>query len=221
MNIAELRNVSKVYKLDEVLLKAVDGVSLKVKKGEFISIMGPSGCGKSTMLHLIGALDRPTKGFVLIEGKDTAQMNDEEIAYTRGTKIGFVFQTFNLLPRITALENVMMPRLIAGLEDARGKAEEMLDKVGLSHRKSNTPSQLSGGERQRVAIARALINEPSLILADEPTGNLDSRSGEEILGIFSRLHKEGNTFVIVTHDAKIASKAERTILMKDGRITRG
>lgn len=218
MNVAELRSVSKIY---ERGIKALDNVTLRIKKGEFVSIMGPSGCGKSTLLHLVGTLDRSTKGVVTILGKNTESMDDNGLARIRGKEIGFVFQTFNLLPRISALENVMMPRVIADLEDAREKAEEMLHKVGLSHRKSNMPSQLSGGERQRVAIARALVNEPEIILADEPTGNLDSRSGEEILGIFDKLHEEGNTLMIVTHDARIASKAERKILMKDGRIVKG
>lgn len=218
MNVAEFRSVSKIY---ERGIKALDNVTLRIKKGEFVSVMGPSGCGKSTLLHLAGTLDRPTKGVVTILGKNTESMDDNELARIRGKEIGFVFQTFNLLPRVTALENVMMPRVIADLEDAREKAEEMLHKVGLSHRKNNTPSQLSGGERQRVAIARALVNEPEIMLADEPTGNLDSKSGEEILGIFGRLHEEGNTLMIVTHDAKIASKAERKILMKDGRIVGG
>jgi putative ABC transport system ATP-binding protein len=218
MNIIELHNVNKTYRLGEVYINALKNANLKIKKGDFASVTGPSGCGKSTLLHLMGALDRPTRGSVLISGKNTENMDDNNLARLRGKELGFVFQTFNLIPKLTTLENVMLPRMLSDMGEAKEKAEEMLDKVGLSHRKNNAPTQLSGGERQRVAIARALVNEPKIILADEPTGNLDSKAGKEILKIFNKLHEEGNTFIIVTHDTGIASKTERKIVMKDGKI---
>jgi len=181
--VVELRNVDKHYQLGEVDLHVLKNINLKIQRGEFVSITGPSGSGKSTMLNMIGALDRPTKGKVLIDGKDVSKMDDNELAMVRGKKIGFVFQTFNLIPRFTAVENVMFPMWFAGKDNKEERAIELLKKVGLGHRLNNRPSQMSGGERQRVAIARALANNPELIVADEPTGNLDSKTGKEIINI--------------------------------------
>ena len=218
--VVELENITKVYILGEIDVRALNGVDFRVKSGEFIAIMGPSGSGKSTMLHIIGCLDRPTTGRVCIEETDTSTLNDSQLARIRGRKIGFVFQFFNLYPTLNALENVELPMTILGMEKAvrREKTEVLLSSVGLRERAGHFPSQLSGGERQRVAIARALANDPALILADEPTGNLDSKSGKEILGIFQKLHDQGRTIIMVTHEKYVSSMAERTIKMRDGLV---
>jgi len=217
----ELRNVEKIYnegKENEV--RALKGVSLKIHEKDFIAIIGPSGSGKSTLLHMLGCLDKPTKGKVLIDGKDVSKMNDEDLARIRREKIGFVFQTFNLIPTLTALENVELPMKLNGKKasEARERAKELLKIVGLEKRLDHLPSQLSGGEQQRVAIARALANEPEIILADEPTGNLDSKTGFEIVKLMKKLNREGYTFVIVTHDLRIADFANKKIRIKDGKL---
>ncbi|MEM5853095.1 MAG: ABC transporter ATP-binding protein [Candidatus Aenigmatarchaeota archaeon] len=216
----ELKNVSKIYKMDEVEVVALKDVNLKIMEKEFVAIIGPSGSGKSTLLHLIGLLDKPTSGKVFLDGIDTSKLKDKQLARLRGEKIGFVFQFFNLYPTLTALENVELPMIIAekNKKESEKRAIELLKKVGLEKRADHLPSQLSGGERQRVAIARALANDPALILADEPTGNLDSKSGEEIMKIFDKLKEDGKTIVMVTHEMNIARYAERIIYLKDGRI---
>lgn len=216
----ELESVTKVYSLGEVEVRALNGVDFRAEAGEFIAIMGPSGSGKSTMLHIIGCLDRPTDGRVSIGGTDTSRLRDSQLARIRGRKIGFVFQFFNLYPTLSAVENVELPMTILGMEKElrREKAEALLSSVGLSGRAGHFPSQLSGGERQRVAIARAMANDPALILADEPTGNLDSKSGEEVLRIFQDLHEEGRTIIIVTHEEQVSGIAGRTVKMKDGLV---
>ncbi len=216
----ELIKVSKIYQMDGVEVRALDQVSLKIEKGDFMSIIGPSGSGKSTLMHLLGLLDKPTAGVIKIEGEEIPFKNDVKLAELRNKKIGFVFQAFNLLPRTSALANVELPLIYAGVsaKERRQRAEAALAKVGLNHRLHHFPSQLSGGERQRVAIARALVNNPSIILADEPTGNLDSKSGEEILEIFRELHRQGHTIVLVTHDMNIAKMAKKIIRVKDGKV---
>jgi putative ABC transport system ATP-binding protein len=220
----ELEHVSKIYRLDEVEVKALDDVSLKINKNDFIAITGPSGSGKSTLLHIMGCLDRPTKGKVFLEGKDVSILNDTELARVRGRKIGFVFQFFNLYPTLTALENVELPMIIVEKDkkERRERALQLLEIVGMAKRAEHLPSQLSGGERQRVAIARALANNPPLILADEPTGNLDSKSGKEIISLLAKLREEEEkTVVIVTHEPTIAKYAEKIIYLSDGKIVRG
>ena len=216
----ELKNVKKIYKLGQVEVRALDNVNLKINKNEFISIIGPSGSGKSTLLDVMCCLSRPTEGKVFIDGKNTSEMNDDELAYIRGRKIGFVFQTFNLIQRLTALENVMLPMWFIGKkEDERKKrAKEVLKAVGLGNRINHKPSEMSGGERQRVAIARALANNPSIIVGDEPTGNLDSKAGKEILHIFEKLYEEGRTVILVTHDLTITKPTKKRIHVKDGKI---
>jgi putative ABC transport system ATP-binding protein len=219
--VVELKQVSKIYKMDEVEVKALDGIDMKVEKGDFVAIIGPSGSGKSTLLHMIGLLDRPTDGKVFLDGIDISKLNDNELARLRGNKIGFVFQFFNLYPILTALENIELPMIISekNKTERRKRALELLKIVGLEKRAEHLPSQLSGGERQRVAIARALANNPSLILADEPTGNLDSKAGKEIIELLDKLQeKEGKTIIMVTHDVNIAKYAERLIYLKDGKI---
>jgi putative ABC transport system ATP-binding protein len=220
----ELEHVSKIYKLDEVEVKALDDVSLKINKNDFIAVTGPSGSGKSTLLHITGCLDRPTKGKVFLEGKDVSILNDSELARVRGRKIGFVFQFFNLYPTLTALENVELPMMIVekNKKERRERALQLLETVGMGKRAEHLPSQLSGGERQRVAIARALANNPPLILADEPTGNLDSKTGKEIISLLTKLREEEEkTIVIVTHEPTIAKYAEKIIYLSDGKIVRG
>ena len=216
-----LDNVVKIYKMDSVETIALNGVSLRVEKGEFIAIMGPSGSGKSTMMHLMGCLDRPTSGKIYFEGKDVSTLSDDELAEIRNKKIGFVFQSFYLLPRYDALQNVELPLIYRGVppKERREKAKLILEKIGLGDRLHHRPTQLSGGQQQSVAIARALIVDPVVLLADEPTGNLDSKSSHEIMELISRLHKEENlTIVLVTHEADIASYAEKIIRMQDGKI---
>ncbi|MEM5793745.1 MAG: ABC transporter ATP-binding protein [Candidatus Aenigmatarchaeota archaeon] len=220
----ELQHVTKIYKLDEVEVKALDDINLKIEKNEFLAVTGPSGSGKSTLLHIMGCLDRPTKGRVILEGKDVSNLSDAELARIRGMKIGFVFQFFNLYPTLTALENVELPMVITEKDknERRKRALELLKAVGMEKRANHLPSQLSGGERQRVAIARALANNPSIILADEPTGNLDSKTGKEIINLLANLQKEeGKTVVIVTHEPTIARYAEKIIYLSDGKIIRG
>ncbi|PIS23196.1 macrolide ABC transporter ATP-binding protein [candidate division WWE3 bacterium CG08_land_8_20_14_0_20_40_13] len=219
--VVEVNNISKVYKMEEVEVPALMNVSLTIKTGEFVSIVGKSGSGKSTLMHIIGALDRPTTGSVVVNGRDISKMNEAQLASLRNKEIGFVFQAFNLLKRTTALDNVELPLIYANIHEKERikKAKEMLIKVGLEDRMHHLPNQLSGGQQQRVAIARALINDPSIILADEPTGNLDSKSGRAILDILENLNREGKTVIIVTHDMEVAREAKRIIKIVDGRIT--
>jgi putative ABC transport system ATP-binding protein len=222
--VIELNHVSKSYKMDEVEVKALNNVDLKINKKEFVAIMGPSGSGKSTLLHMVGCLDRPTEGKIILDGTDISTLNDSELARLRGNRLGFVFQFFNLYPTLTALENVELPMMIVekNKSEREERTRELLKIVGMEKRSEHLPSQLSGGERQRIAIARALANDPSLILADEPTGNLDSKTGEEIMKFLNRLQeKEEKTVVIVTHEPDIARYAERIIYLKDGRIVKG
>lgn len=219
-SIIQLEKVTKLYQMDEVEVRALNGVDLSVEEGEFVAIIGPSGSGKSTMLHIVGCLDIPTSGRVFLEGIDISELGDSQLARLRGKRIGFIFQFFNLYPTLSALENVELPMIIQnmGVKERREKAERLLESVGLLERKDHFPSQLSGGQRQRIAIARALSNDPALILADEPTGNLDSESGKEILAIFEKLHDEGRTIVVVTHENYVAEMAGRTVRMKDGLL---
>jgi putative ABC transport system ATP-binding protein len=218
--IVEVSNVRKSYLLGSLEVPVLSSINLKINNGEFLAIMGPSGSGKSTLVNLIGCLDRPTEGQVLISGRDLYKMSDEELARLRGLEIGFVFQTFNLVPRLTALENVLLPTFANSRigVDPRKRAKELLEIMGLKDRMHHRPGELSGGQSQRVSIARALINDPAILLADEPTGNLDSKTGAEILSIFINLNMEGRTVVIVTHDSEIAKYADRIILVKDGII---
>ena len=221
--IIELQDVWKIYQMGEFDVPALQGIDLAIKKGESVAITGPSGCGKSTMLNMIGCLDMPTSGKILLESKDISKFSEEDLARIRGKKIGFVFQTFSLLPRLTALDNVALPLIYAGVKkrERTEKAKEILGKIGLADRIYHRPNEMSGGECQRVAIARALVNDPKVIFADEPTGNLDSKTGAEIMEIFDKLNDEGNTLVMVTHDPNVADHAKRTIKLKDGLIENG
>jgi len=216
----ELKRVYKIYKLGDSYIYALKNINLHISKGEFVAVMGPSGSGKSTLLHLIGCLDKPTKGDVIIMGKNTREMNDNELAELRKNKIGFVFQQYYLFPNLTAMENVEIPMIFSNISinKRREKAMELLKKVGLEHRAHHLPSKLSGGEQQRVAIARALANNPDIILADEPTGSLDAKSAEIVMDILKNLNEEGKTIIVVTHDPKVASYAERIILLLNGKI---
>ncbi len=220
MALIETVDLWKTYVMGAEEIHALRGVTLQIERGEYVAIMGPSGSGKSTLMNLIGCLDTPTRGSYLLNGKQVSQMNDNELARIRNEEIGFVFQTFNLLPRATALHNVELPLIYAGVpaRDRQARARDALDRVELASRMSHRPNELSGGQRQRVAIARALVNNPSILLADEPTGNLDSKTGTEIMSLFERLHQAGNTIVLVTHEADIAAFAYRTIHIKDGRV---
>jgi putative ABC transport system ATP-binding protein len=216
----ELKNISKTYRMGEMEISALSGVSLTVNAGELIAIMGPSGSGKSTLMNLLGCLDRPTSGTYTFEEREISAMNDDELAHVRNAKIGFVFQSFNLLPRFSALKNVEMPLVYSGIP-SKGRTERaipVLEKVGLRDRMEHKPTELSGGQQQRVAIARALVNNPPLLLADEPTGNLDSHSGEEILNILVALNNQGVTIMIVTHDNDVAARCKRIINLKDGQV---
>ncbi|OGV97233.1 macrolide ABC transporter ATP-binding protein [Microgenomates group bacterium RBG_16_45_19] len=215
-----LKDISKVYRLGEEDLYALNQVSLTINEGEFLAVVGPSGCGKSTFLHIASLLDYPTQGIIQIKGMDTMDYTEPERARLRNREIGFIFQQFNLLAKTNAIDNVALPLVYAGdgKKDRERRAREMLEQVGLGDRLSSTPSQLSGGQQQRVAIARALVNQPSLIFADEPTGNLDSRSGEEIKKIIIKLNNEGKTIVMVTHDREIAKIAKRIVALADGRV---
>ena len=216
-----IKSVSKIYNLGDTVVKALDNVSLSIFENDFISIMGPSGSGKSTLMNIIGCLDVPTKGSYKFNNEKISQMKDSQLADIRNQKIGFVFQTFNLLPKLNALQNVEVPLVYSNLKRLKRteKAKEALNIVGLSDRINHKPNELSGGQRQRVAIARALVNKPSIILADEPTGNLDSKSGTDILNFFDDLHKAGNTLIIVTHEQSVAKRAKRRIEIFDGKIT--
>ena len=214
-------NILKVYRLGDIEVRALNGVSFKVKKGEFVSIMGASGSGKSTLMHIIGCLDRPTEGKIFLDGTDVSAMEKDKLAEIRNKKIGFIFQMFNLLPRMNAIENVELPLLYCDVEkrERQKMALAALGRVGLGDRTKHHPTELSGGQQQRVAIARALINNPAIILADEPTGNLDSKSGVEIIAILKKLHEEGHTIVMVTHDRTVAEHTGRIVILKDGEIT--
>lgn len=218
--IIKLNNVHKDYLMGNSIIRALDGVDASIKKGDFIAIVGPSGSGKSTMMNMVGALDLASKGEIFLDGKDIEHLGESELAQIRGRKIGFVFQTFNLIPTLTALENVMLPMLFQGMpkNERLERAEKLLKKVDLGNRMGHLPSELSGGQRQRVAIARALANDPEVILADEPTGNLDSKTGQEIIDMFIQLNKEGKTIVVVTHDLDIAKHARKVLKMKDGKL---
>jgi len=218
--VIHLEDVHRVYDTGRLQVTALDGIDLTIEPGEFVAVIGPSGSGKSTLMHILGCLDRPTSGFYALAGDPVQDLDDDELARVRSRMIGFVFQSYNLLPRTTALENVATPLLYQGL--SRGerlrRAREALERLGLGDRMDHEPTELSGGQQQRVAIARALVTEPALILADEPTGNLDSHSGEEVLKIFQELHDQGRTIVFITHDAEIAAAAGRQIHIRDGRL---
>ena len=220
MGMITTHDLWKTYVMGSEEIHALRGLSINIDKGEYVAIMGPSGSGKSTLMNLIGCLDTPSKGSYLLNGKEVASMNDDELARIRNEEIGFVFQTFNLLPRATALHNVELPLVYAGVsgKDRIERAKAALEKVELTPRASHKPNELSGGQRQRVAIARALVNNPSILLADEPTGNLDSKTGVEIMAIFSRLHQAGNTIILVTHEPDIAAHAHRVIHIRDGQV---
>ena len=220
MAIIETRELWKTYVMGAEEIHALRGVTMEVERGEYLAIMGPSGSGKSTLMNLIGCLDTPSKGGYLLNGKQVSEMNDDELARIRNEEIGFVFQTFNLLPRATALHNVELPLVYGGVaaRDRQTRARGALERVELSDRMLHRPNELSGGQRQRVAIARALVNNPSILLADEPTGNLDSKTGIEIMSLFDKLHQAGNTIILVTHEADIAAHAHRTIRLRDGQI---
>ena len=220
MPLIETNDLWKTYKMGTEEVHALRGVSMAIERGEYVAIMGPSGSGKSTLMNLIGCLDTPTKGTYLLNGKQVSQMNDDELARIRNEEIGFVFQTFNLLPRASSLHNVELPLIYAGLgsRERKERAAHALDRVGLSDRMEHKPNELSGGQRQRVAIARALVNNPSILLADEPTGNLDSSTSSEIMAVFRELHRQGQTVVMVTHEHDIAAHAARVVTLRDGLV---
>ncbi len=216
----DIREMTKIYPMGGEEVRALNGVSLGIERGEYVAVMGPSGSGKSTLMNLIGCLDTPSSGAYFLNGREIEKMQDDDLAAIRNKEIGFVFQTFNLMARTSALQNVELPLIYAGFSRAerRRRAEAALDMVNLGDRKNHRPNELSGGQRQRVAIARALVNEPSLILADEPTGNLDSRTGEEIMMLFGKLNDDGNTLVVITHEDNIAQCARRVVTLRDGKI---
>jgi len=216
----EIKKIKKIYQMGKVKVEALRGVSFCIDKGEFVAIMGPSGSGKSTLMHIIGCLDQPTEGSFIIGGKDVSKLNDDRLAEIRNKSIGFVFQQFNLLSRTSILHNVEIPLIYAGLKTKRRRemAKQALESVGLGDRAKHKPNEISGGEKQRAAIARALVNNPLIILADEPTGNLDTKTGEEIMKIFYKLHQQGNTVIMVTHEAEVARHARRIIHLRDGLI---
>lgn len=216
----EIKKIKKIYQMGKVKVEALRGVSFCIDKGEFVAIMGPSGSGKSTLMHIIGCLDQPTEGNFIIGGKDVSKLNDDRLAEIRNKRIGFVFQQFNLLSRTNILHNVEIPLIYAGLKTKRRRklAKQALESVGLGDRIKHKPNEISGGEKQRAAIARALVNDPLIILADEPTGNLDTKTGEEIMKIFYKLHQQGHTLIMVTHEAEVARHARRIIHLRDGLI---
>ncbi|PBQ34088.1 macrolide ABC transporter ATP-binding protein [Sphingobacteriaceae bacterium] len=215
-----IRSLKKTYKIGDEIIEALKDVSLSIYKNEYVALMGPSGSGKSTLMNTLGCLDSPTSGQYILNGLSVAQMTDNELAEVRNKEIGFVFQTFNLLPRATTLDNVALPLVYAGFSkaDREKRAKEVLESVGLGNRMNHKPNELSGGQRQRVAIARALVNNPAIILADEPTGNLDSKTSVEIMGLFEEIHKKGNTIILVTHEEDIALHAHRIVRLKDGLV---
>jgi len=220
-DLIEFRDVEKTYDMGgEAQVRALDRVSLNIAQGDYVAIMGPSGSGKSTLMNLIGCLDTPSAGSYRLKEREIATMTDDELAQIRNAEIGFIFQTFNLLPRADALQNVELPLIYAGMprRDRHERAKEALDSVGLSDRMHHRPNEMSGGQRQRVAIARALVNRPSILLADEPTGNLDSKTGQEILGLMDKLHESGNTIILVTHDEELSHHARRVVRLRDGQI---
>ncbi|WP_302222034.1 ABC transporter ATP-binding protein [uncultured Acidaminococcus sp.] len=221
MNVIELKDIVKSYQMGDTVVYALNHVTVNFEKDKFTSIVGPSGSGKSTMMNILGCLDRPTSGEYILEGKNIANYTDDELAHTRNQKIGFVFQSFNLLNRLTAVENVALPLIYAGvnLEERTRRAEKALTDVGLGSRMYHKPNEMSGGQRQRVAIARALINNPAIIMADEPTGNLDTKSTLEIIDIFEKLNHEGKTVIMVTHEPELAAMTQRILVMRDGRLT--
>ncbi len=215
-----LQKLMKIYQMGDSTVHALDGVSLFIGQGEFVAITGPSGSGKSTLMNILGCLDRPTSGSYQLDGAEVAMLNDDQLALTRNKKIGFVFQNFNLLPRISALHNIALPLVYAGVDETERleRSLTVLTKVGLVERRDHRPNELSGGQRQRIAIARALVNDPAILIADEPTGNLDTKSSLEIMDIFCDLHKQGRTIIMVTHEPDIAAYAERVVHVRDGRI---
>jgi putative ABC transport system ATP-binding protein len=217
--IIEIQELVKSYTLGDTIVRALDGVSLDIDEGEMVAVTGPSGSGKSTLMHILGCLDVPDSGLYRLAGENVAGLSSDRLAEIRNQRIGFVFQTFNLLPRLSALENVELPMLYAKRHDAKDQAAEALKIVGLENRMHHEPNQLSGGQRQRVAIARAIVTNPAMILADEPTGNLDSKTGEEIMGLFDSLNTQGRTIIIVTHEPDVAGRCQRAIHLRDGRIT--
>lgn len=219
-SLIEIDGVTKRYKLGEQIVYALNGVNLNIERGEYTALMGPSGSGKSTLMNIIGCLDSPTEGTFFLNKKEVSRMSDSALSEVRNTEIGFVFQTFNLLNRLNAIENVSLPLVYAGIpkEEREERAKEVLDKVGLGDRMSHKPNELSGGQRQRVAVARALINNPSILLADEPTGNLDTQTSHEIMALFEEIHSAGNTIVLVTHEEDIAQHAKRIIRLRDGVV---
>lgn len=220
--IIDLQNIKKEYRTLDVVTPVLNGISLKVNRGEFCAIIGPSGSGKSTLMNIIGLLDTPTSGTYIINGKNTHGFSEDNLAKLRNLEIGFVFQSFNLLPRLSTLENVILPGIYANMEAGKRetKAKELLKRLGLENRMGNRPNQLSGGQQQRVAIARALMNDPQIILADEPTGNLDTKSGNDVMDIIDELNKQGKTIILITHEVDIAKKADRIIKIQDGKIVK-
>ena len=220
MALIELQHIEKHYKMGNEIILALSEVNLSIEKNEYVALMGPSGSGKSTLMNILGCLDTPTSGTYILNNQDVSKMHDNQLAEIRNKEIGFVFQTFNLLPKLTALENLMLPMLYAGKPKAEREAiaKKVISHVGLENRMNHKPNELSGGQRQRVAVARALVNNPSIILADEPTGNLDSKTSSEIMSLFAEIHQNGNTIILVTHEEDIARNAQRIIRMKDGTI---
>ncbi|HPF38563.1 MAG TPA: ABC transporter ATP-binding protein [Phycisphaerae bacterium] len=218
MSLIEINKLMKHYPMGDTMVRALDGVDLSIRGGEFVSITGHSGSGKSTLMHLLGCLDRPTAGRYMLDGQLVSHLSDRALAQVRNSKIGFVFQTFNLIQRTSAMDNVAVPLFYGRQANVRERSKKALERVGLDHRATHKPSELSGGERQRVAIARAIVNEPKIILADEPTGNLDTRTGRQIMEIFHELHRAGVTVILVTHEMDVAVQAERVIRMRDGNI---